>query len=122
MKEQFTLSDVRKALGSAIRQTTGKEPVHPRGPVHIIHLNFYLKGKIKDAKKMAQRLSGSFWQQPSRQGPNPMYYDSGHIAAILDELKEATKGEHPRDINLSKVPVNPKIVDLTEKILFCDEY
>lgn len=121
MKETFTLSDVRKAMAGAIRQSTGKEPIHPNGPVHTIYVNSYLKGKIKDAKKMAQKLSGSFWEQPHRQGPNPMYYNRGHIAAILDELKDATKGEHPKDLNLSKVPVNPEIIDLTERILFCED-
>jgi hypothetical protein len=118
MDEGYTLINLREALIFAIKLDTGKEPVNPKSnkPDGVL---YFIDGKIYHAKSQVQKESGSFWQQPKKTNGYTLY-DRGQIAGILDYLSTRTDGEKPLDINLTRVPVNPRIIEIAERKLFAD--
>lgn len=111
MIETYTIPDLQEALIQVIKEETGKDldqldQYNPKMGIRI-HVTI----QLNRVRVGTMRLAGSQWDKG---GQN----DRDHMGAILDELADRTAGDKPKDPVLASLPVNPRIVDLTERLLF----
>ncbi len=117
----FTLDDLQDALIDAIKEETGSELINPNDPQKSRGRAGLLESwaiKLDQVESATMALAGNYWRWERPKGATLVWYDRDHMGAILDELADRTSGQQPRDSNLVRLGVNPKIVDLTERILF----
>lgn len=119
-QERYTLIEIRNALEATIALETGRHlvyPVNPDLPDALLAAQTYLSKKLLEARIQAQATVDLSWEQPLP-GAKRIDYDERQVAAILDKLGEAADRKGLRSIYLTRMGINPTIIELTERILF----